>query len=159
LIKDRGPYITFNFLFWVIRCRTHQSHSLTVSSLVTLKCTLVLVATSISVCYITQLSDSMASKNGRNYFQLSFDFYDRSGLRRSSTFLQKCVSLYILYPLLLILHFMVIFNFRYKHNDIFDFAEVFTSISAFGNVQGLITTSFIYSCTFNFSYSSGKHFS
>jgi hypothetical protein len=83
----------------------------------------------------------MAAKNGINYFQLSFDFYNRSGLRKSSPFLQKCVSIYMLYVSLIIFYFMVIFNLRYKHSDIFDFADVFNSLFAFGNV--LILSVFI----------------
>ncbi|KAJ3632640.1 hypothetical protein MTP99_009634 [Tenebrio molitor] len=74
----------------------------------------------------------MAVQNGKNYFQLCFCFYNLTGLRKSSTFLQKFVSMCILYPLLMIFYFMVIFNLRYKHSDIFDFAEVFNSLFAFG---------------------------
>ncbi|KAJ3632642.1 hypothetical protein MTP99_009636 [Tenebrio molitor] len=69
-----------------------------------------------------------------DYFQFIFDWYSRTGLRRSSTFFYKLVSLYILFPVLLIFYFMVIFNLHYNHNDIFDFAEIFSSISAFGNL-------------------------
>jgi hypothetical protein len=74
------------------------------------------------------------AENNDSYFQFIFHYYGLTGLRRSTTFARKCVALYMLYPLLIILYLMVIFNFRYKHSDIFDFAEIFSSISIFGNV-------------------------
>jgi hypothetical protein len=69
-----------------------------------------------------------------DYFQFTIKCYDSSGLRGRSTFLQKCVSVYILYPLLIVLYLMVIINFRYKHNSIFEIAEVFSSVACFGHV-------------------------
>jgi hypothetical protein len=91
-----------------------------------------------------------------DYFQFIFDCYSRTGLRQSSGFFHKCVVLYVLYPLLLIFYFMVIFNLRFRHNDIFDFADVFNSISVFENV--LICSDFKhrYNIEFFSSYSE-KH--
>jgi hypothetical protein len=77
---------------------------------------------------------TMETRNWKDYFQLSLSYYNKSGLRKSSTFFQKCVSVYILYPLIIIFYLMVIYNIRYKHSDIFDIAEVFQSVSVFGNV-------------------------
>jgi hypothetical protein len=85
----------------------------------------------------------MEARNGKDYFQLSLSYYNKSGLRKSSTFFQKCVSVYILYPLMIIFYLMVIYNIRYKHSDIFDIAEVFQSVSVFGNVR-LITVCYLY---------------
>jgi hypothetical protein len=78
----------------------------------------------------------MAAKNGKDYFQLILDFYNSSGLKKSSTLLKKFVSVYVLYSSLVIFYFMVIFNLRYKHSDIFDFADVFNSLFGFGHVHG-----------------------
>jgi Trk-type K+ transport system membrane component len=73
-------------------------------------------------------------ENKKDYFQFIFNCYRQTGLRRSSTFFHKSVALYVLYPSLITFYFMVIFNLRYKHSDISDFAEIFSSISTFGNV-------------------------
>jgi hypothetical protein len=86
---------------------------------------------------------TMEARNGKDYFQLSLSYYNKSGLRKSSTFFQKCVSVYMLYPLMIIFYLMVIYNIRYKHSDIFDIAEVFQSVSVFGNVR-LITVCYLY---------------
>jgi hypothetical protein len=53
--------------------------------------------------------------------------YTLSGLRKSSSFLQKYVPFYVLYPLVIIFYFMVMYNFRYKYNNFFEMAEGFIS--------------------------------
>ncbi|XP_068902921.1 odorant receptor 43a-like [Tenebrio molitor] len=75
----------------------------------------------------------MNTKPERDYFRFTLNCYDQSGLRKSSKFLQKFVSLYILYPVMYILLFMIIYNFRFKHN-IVEFAEVFGSAAAYANL-------------------------
>lgn len=93
----------------------------------------------------------------KDYFQLIFNLYSRTGLRRSSTCFSKFVSLCLLYPLLIIMYLMVIYNFRYKHSDIFDIAQVISSISTFGNVQDkLVNILPTYTTYIIFSWSTGK---
>jgi hypothetical protein len=96
---------------------------------------LVLPAVILEQKFVLVTSDSIfAMVENNDYFQFIFNYYSQTGLKRSSIFFHKCVALYVLYPLLFIFYFMVIFNFRYKHRNIFDFAEIFASISIFGNV-------------------------
>lgn len=96
---------------------------------------------------------TMNAKPERDYFRFTLNCYDQSGLRKSSKFLQKCVSLYILYPVMYILLFMIIYNFRFKHN-IVEFAEVFGSAAAYANVISPVYNNFYY--ILNFSSSLGK---
>ncbi|EFA04733.1 uncharacterized protein LOC103314627 [Tribolium castaneum] len=72
----------------------------------------------------------MSEKNQQDYFKIPDKCYNWSGVRVSSNALTKFVSLYILYPLMLILYFMIIYNIRFKKN-ISDITEVFISISTF----------------------------
>ena len=69
------------------------------------------------------------------HLQFIITYYSRSGLRSSSGFIQKFISVYVLYPLFLIFYTLVILNFRYKHDTIFDFVEIFSSVSSFANVS------------------------
>ncbi|XP_063913207.1 odorant receptor Or2-like [Zophobas morio] len=68
------------------------------------------------------------------HLQFIITYYSRSGLRSSSGFIQKFISVYVLYPLFLIFYTLVILNFRYKHDTIFDFVEIFSSVSSFANL-------------------------
>ncbi|XP_064212725.1 uncharacterized protein LOC107397893 [Tribolium castaneum] len=63
-----------------------------------------------------------------NYLHLCLILYDLSGLRVSSNSFLKFLSLYVLYPLLLIMFVMVHLNVWFKHANIFEITEVFTSI-------------------------------
>ncbi|XP_068902925.1 odorant receptor 43a-like [Tenebrio molitor] len=70
----------------------------------------------------------MSAEAETDYFQFAVKCYEQSGLRRTSKFFQKCISVYILYPSLIVFCAMVIINFRYKHDTISEMAEVFASV-------------------------------
>lgn len=75
----------------------------------------------------------MSSKT-KDPFLFVINCYELSGLRVSSTKMRRIISVYILLPLLLILYALIIFNFNYKNDNIFEFAEVFEAVSTFGQV-------------------------
>ncbi|RZB38634.1 7tm 6 domain containing protein, partial [Asbolus verrucosus] len=64
-------------------------------------------------------------------FQFAIKCYDMSGLRKSCPIYRRIISVCILYPLLLILYSLMIFNIQYQKN-IFEIAAVFESVSTLG---------------------------
>lgn len=77
----------------------------------------------------------MTAKSLRSYFDLSLKCYDIYGLKSTSPKFRKFISVYVLYPIQLTLYAMVLYNLRYKHHHIFEFAEVSVSATTFGNVK------------------------
>ncbi|XP_044268810.1 uncharacterized protein LOC123013990 [Tribolium madens] len=66
-----------------------------------------------------------------DYFWLVLKCYNLSGLRKSSNGFLRVLSVYILYPIMLIIFGMTIYNIRYRHSNIFEITEVFISICYF----------------------------
>nr|XP_015835232.1 PREDICTED: uncharacterized protein LOC107397890 isoform X2 [Tribolium castaneum] len=73
-----------------------------------------------------------ASKN--NYLEMCLILYDLSGLRASSKPFLKFIALYTLYPLMLIVCAMIHVNIWFKHGNIFEITEVFTSICIIASI-------------------------
>ncbi|RZC33373.1 7tm 6 domain containing protein [Asbolus verrucosus] len=80
-------------------------------------------------------------------FQFTIRCYDMSGLRRSCAFYRRLISVYILYPLLLVLYCLMIFNIRYQ-NNVLQIASVFESVSTFGYLVARKTILLIHSSLF-----------
>ncbi|RZC35053.1 7tm 6 domain containing protein, partial [Asbolus verrucosus] len=64
-------------------------------------------------------------------FQFTIKCYNMSGFRRSCEFYKRFIFLYILYPLLLTVYILIIFNIRYQTN-VTDVAAIFESLSTLG---------------------------
>nr|XP_015835517.1 PREDICTED: uncharacterized protein LOC107397935 [Tribolium castaneum] len=69
-----------------------------------------------------------------NYFRMVLNCYNLSGLRKSSKWFLRVLSVYILYPIMLIIFGMIIYNVRFNHSNIFEITEVFISICMFLHV-------------------------
>ncbi|RZC34026.1 uncharacterized protein BDFB_010714, partial [Asbolus verrucosus] len=69
----------------------------------------------------------------RDHFEFTLKCYNSSGLRQTSTSRRRFISVYILYPLLLAMYSLMIFNIRYQ-NNVFEISEVFESVSSFGHL-------------------------
>lgn len=83
-------------------------------------------------------SSNMAFDESKNkYLQLCLILYDLSGLRVSSKLFLRILSLYILYPLILVFMIMVIYNLRYKYN-VYEITEVLTTICIFISTSALL---------------------
>ncbi|RZC39274.1 hypothetical protein BDFB_004152, partial [Asbolus verrucosus] len=80
------------------------------------------------------ISSRVMKAEKQDYFQIPLNYYDKLGLRPSCTSYKKYVSIYILYPLLLMLCGLVLFNIRYQNDNIFEMVAVFESLSAFGYI-------------------------
>ncbi|XP_044267779.1 uncharacterized protein LOC123013370 [Tribolium madens] len=88
------------------------------------------------------------NEDKRNYFQMCLTCYNLSGLRPSSKLFLKIISQYILYPLKLVLFVMMIYNIRFKHNNITEITEVFIAVCTFAYIilrkTILIKNSYLY---------------
>ncbi|CAH1365302.1 unnamed protein product [Tenebrio molitor] len=71
---------------------------------------------------------------GEDHFFFVINCYNKSGLRQITEPYRRWISVYLLLPLLLTLYAMIIFNIRYKNNNIFEIAEVFEAVSTFGQL-------------------------
>ncbi|RZC32324.1 7tm 6 domain containing protein, partial [Asbolus verrucosus] len=76
-----------------------------------------------------------------DHFQFALKCYDISGLKRTCAFYKKFISVYVLYPLLLVLYTLMIINIRHQKN-VFEIAAVFESVSTFGYVNSQL----LFSC-------------
>ncbi|XP_008199314.2 uncharacterized protein LOC103314628 [Tribolium castaneum] len=76
----------------------------------------------------------MESKSLRSYFDTSLKCYHLYGLTTNSSRIRRFFTTYVLYPLMLSLYAMVLYNLRFKHHHIFEFAEVSVSATTFGNI-------------------------
>lgn len=70
-----------------------------------------------------------------NYLHLCLIFYELSGLRATSKPFLKILSLYVFYPVMMIIFAMMFYNIRYQHANVIETADVFASISIFASVK------------------------
>ncbi|RZB84938.1 hypothetical protein BDFB_006242, partial [Asbolus verrucosus] len=79
-----------------------------------------------------QKKNSIMAAANNDYFQFTLTLYDFSGLRPSCKSYRRYLSVYVLFPLLLVMYSLIIFNIRYQNSNIFEIAAVFGSATAFG---------------------------
>ncbi|XP_044259044.1 odorant receptor 7a-like [Tribolium madens] len=76
----------------------------------------------------------MASTGNKDFLDLCRKYMHGSGLGPSSPKIKRFISLGLLLPLSLLLDVLVIYDFHFLDNDIFKIAELFESVSSFGQL-------------------------
>ncbi|EEZ97777.1 uncharacterized protein LOC107398752 [Tribolium castaneum] len=71
----------------------------------------------------------MSNNDETDYFKIPLKFYNWSGVRITSKKIPKIISVYILYPMMIVLYGLMIINIRFNIDSLAKFIEVGISVS------------------------------